>query len=425
METIEEEAIAENYASKACKKAATFIVENFLLVGFCGAVLIAFLYPFGGKLFYSWMTGDFHIIELLNNCLVFFISGVTLKLEELKVVLKYKLTIVYSLLTINFLTTLLAFVLINLPYLTKDFATGVVIFATVPTTLGVGVALTQISKGDQVLSLFLTVVSNLLGIVTVPFLLRIYLANNASNVTVDPVKLAFKLTITVLIPSVFGMCIRRSFSVVPAITKKYKTELSMFSTFNLVMIVWMALSSARNNLLVQKVGEIFFVIAVAVIMHCLYLAFNALMVSKWVLNLPVKQAVSVIIMASQKSSPVALAVITSIAATDPQQKGLFAIPCVVGQLTQIFIGSFLAKKLSAWVTSEEVNETTADDTTAIGSQQEIVTEEKDCIPSTFDDNEVNEVADTTEQAGVELTSTSATQVVYQKIGEGSDMILSC
>jgi sodium/bile acid cotransporter 7 len=116
--------------------AKTFIIENFLLVGFCGAVLVAFAYPLAGKLFYSWTTADFHIIELINNCFVFFISGVTLKLEELKPVFKYKIPIVYSLVMINLGTTLLSFGLIRLPYLTRDFAVGVTIFATVPTTLG-------------------------------------------------------------------------------------------------------------------------------------------------------------------------------------------------------------------------------------------------------------------------------------------------
>lgn len=218
--------------------------------------------------------------------------------------------------------------------------------------IGVGVALTQLSKGDQVLSLFLTVVSNLLGIVTVPFLLGIYLRNSAL-VKIDPVKLAFKLTITVLIPTLFGMFIRKVIPSVPTFTKNYKTELSLLSTFNLVMIVWMALSTARNILFVQNPGEIFFVIAVAIIMHVFYLSVNALVVSKYVMNIPVKQAIAVIIMASQKSSPVALAVITGIPTANTQQKGLFAIPCIVGQLSQIFIGSFLAKKLAAWVTSSE------------------------------------------------------------------------
>jgi sodium/bile acid cotransporter 7 len=199
---------------------------------------------------------------------------------------------------------------------------------------GVGVALTQLSKGDQVLSLLLTVVSNLLGIVTVPFLLGIYLSSS-SSITVDPVKLASNLAITVLCPTVFGIFLRKVIPAVPAFTKRFKTELSLLSTSNLVMIVWMALSTSRNNLLVQNVGEVLFVMAVAVLMHILYLAVNAVVVSSYCLNLPLKQAISVIIMASQKSSPVALAVITSIHTDNAQQKGLFAIPCIIGQLSQV------------------------------------------------------------------------------------------
>lgn len=331
--------------SKIVKKLGTFIAENFLLVGFCGAVLFAFMYPIGGKLFYSWQAGDFRIVELLNNCFVFFISGLTLKVEDLKTISDHKVPVIYSLIAINLITTLLAFVLIRLTFLTKDFATGLTIFATVPTTLGVGVALTQLAKGDQAMSLFLTVVSNLLGIVTVPFLLGIYLSG-ASNVTIDPSRLAFKMTMTVLIPTVVGMLVRKFVSFIPAFTKTYKVQLSMLSTFNLVMIVWMALSSARNSLVVQKAGDVLAMLAVAILMHLLYLAFNGLIASKYILNFAGKQAISVIIMTSQKSSPVALAVITGIASATPEQRGLFALPCIIGQLTQIFIGSFLAGRLS-------------------------------------------------------------------------------
>jgi sodium/bile acid cotransporter 7 len=261
--------------------------------------------------------------------------------------------VVYSLVTINFISTLLSFGLIHLPYLTKDFAIGLTIFCTVPTTLGVGVALTQLAKGDQILSLFLTVVSNLLGIVTVPFLLGIYLSNTGA-IHVDPVKLAVKLTITVLLPTVVGVFARQFIAGVPTFTKNYRTQLSMISTFNLVMIVWMALSSARNTLLAQNVGEVMFVFALSVLMHVFYLCLNLFMVSKCVLHFSPKQAVSVIIMASQKSSPVALAVITSLATATTQQKGLFALPCIIGQLSQIFIGSFIAGRLVKWVDDQEV-----------------------------------------------------------------------
>jgi predicted Na+-dependent transporter len=41
------------------------------------------------------------------------------------------------------------------------------IFCVVPTTLGVGVALTAASRGNQALALLLTISTNLLGIITV------------------------------------------------------------------------------------------------------------------------------------------------------------------------------------------------------------------------------------------------------------------
>lgn len=382
----------------------TFVVENFLLVGFCGAVLFAFTYPFGGKLFYSWQTGDYRIIELLNNCFVFFISGLTLKLEDLKTVTKHKYPVLYSLVTINFVTTLLSFGIIRLPLLTKDFAIGLTIFCTVPTTLGVGVALTLLAKGDQIMSLFLTVVSNLLGIVTVPFLLGIYLSGT-SAINIDPVKLAMKMAITVLVPTVVGMIVRKTFAAVPAFTKTYRTELSMISTFNLVMIVWMALSSARNNLFAQNVGDVLFVLFVAVLMHVLFLIGNAVMVSRYILNFEAKQAVSVIIMASQKSSPVALAVITSLATDTPEQKGLFALPCIIGQLSQIFIGSFIASKLAKWVEQKENELVSSEDVVETGveltvQQENAEGDSVERIPSfsdiaTISDNEINDEANTT------------------------------
>ncbi len=330
----------------------TVFVENFLLIGFCFAVIIALSYPYAGKEVYSWQVGDYHIIELINNCVVFFISGVTLKLEEMKSVIKHNVAIIYSLVTINVITTLLSFGLIRLPFVINDFAVGLTIFATVPTTLGVGVALTQLAKGDQILSLLLTVVSNFLGVITVPFFLGIYL-NNSSSISVDPVVLAFKMTITVLIPSIAGIAARKFIPFVPAFTKDYKTQLSMISTSNLVMIVWMALSSARNTLLAQNVGQILLVIAIAIIQHSFYLCYNGFMASKYVFNFPMKQAISVIIMASQKSSPVALAVITSLA-VDAQVKGLYVLPCIIGQLTQIFMGSFIAPRLAKWADSAVV-----------------------------------------------------------------------
>ena len=61
----------------------------------------------------------------------------------------------------------------------------------------------------------------------------------------------------------------------------------------------------------------------------------------YVFGFPIESAVTLTIMTSQKSAPVALAVISSFT-TDLTLLGLLAVPCIIGQIVQIFIGSLLA-----------------------------------------------------------------------------------
>jgi len=338
-----------------------FVVENFLPLGLIFTAIISLAFPLPGLLLGEVKYDGMPIVEFINNIVVFLISGLTLKIEELSdVIQNHKLTVLYGIVTINFTTTLLALLLEKLPFHTPEFAIGLTIFATVPTTLGVGVALTQISKGDQILSLFLTVASNMLGIATVPVLLKYYLsggvAENIAHINVQ--SLAFKLSVGVLIPTIVGIAIRHTVIWMPKFTKTYRAELSMLSSSNLLMIVWMALSSSRNLFFAQSVQEILAVFASAIIMHLFYLVCNYLLVGPYGLNLPLPQMISVVIMASQKSSPVGLAVITNLQA-DPTRKGLFALPCLVGQLSQIFIGSYVARYFSELMTAYEITHSTS------------------------------------------------------------------
>lgn len=87
----------------------------------------------------------------------------------------------------------------------------------------------------------------------------------------------------------------------------------------------------------------------ALLIHVLYLVFNSVVVK--VLRVPVPEAVSTIIMASQKSAPVAVTAISYIT-PDPVVQGLLAVPAVTGQLLQIFVGQplahFMATKVEDW-----------------------------------------------------------------------------
>jgi hypothetical protein len=124
--------------------AKAFIITNFIPLGFAVVVAIALPYPYPGIVLSSLKVGRYQIINFLNVCLVFLISGVTLKVEDLWAVLKFPWAIVYGLVGINFITTLIAFIMIQLPFKPSEFSVGLTIFCVVPTTLGVGVALTQV-----------------------------------------------------------------------------------------------------------------------------------------------------------------------------------------------------------------------------------------------------------------------------------------
>jgi sodium/bile acid cotransporter 7 len=129
-----------------------------------------------------------------------------------------------------------------------------------------------------------------------------------------------------------------------AFVTKHKTALSCFSTLNLAAIVLQTLSGARDTLLQQAFTSVLLVVVLSSGLHLVLLALNALAVSKYVLRLPFREAVAVMIMSSQKSAPVAVTVISYLTPSLTQQ-GLMAIPCILGQLAQIFIGSALAKYL--------------------------------------------------------------------------------
>eukprot|EP01039_Chlorochromonas_danica_P008608 gene8607-9486_t len=343
-----------------------WIVDNFLIFCFAVALTIAMTAPEPGIEANRARIGSetFSIVSFFNTCVVFFLSGLALQVKDLQSILRdYKL-ICWGLLCINFITTLMALFFLNLSFMKTGYKKGFAIFNTVPTTLGVGVALTQLAQGDAILSLTMTVISNMLGTITVPFLLTFYFSHAPSssdekdqNIEVDTEELIVNLILSVLIPTILGITVRNLLSDQHSqLIKKYKVELSMTSSVNLACIVWMAISSSQSVLLRQSVGDILVVLAFAASTHIFSLAFHHFLnsfLSKHsgylrrfgLVEMSLSQVISLTIMASQKSSPVALAVISGMG-VESDVRGLYTIPCVIGQLCQIFIGSVVARYYS-------------------------------------------------------------------------------
>lgn len=216
-------------------------------------------------------AGDYKIVNTVNVCTIFVISGLTLKTDEAVQALKKPAGLIYGLLAILVITPMLGFAMLEIPFDQKAFARGLAIFCTVPTTLSSGVALVTAVRsparppadlharsaptrsprrrrsvqayGNAALALMLTVTSNLIGIVSTPFLLKAIF--DSSNASLDAVDLLIKLLLTILLPLAVGKAAQ---TLVPGIKpriKKHKTLLSFISNASLIMIVWQTISGSQ------------------------------------------------------------------------------------------------------------------------------------------------------------------------------------
>ena len=211
------------------------IIKNFLPLVFAFAIVVAMSWPTPGLRVSSLVVKGVHIIQALNTFLVFLVSGLTLNINDLRAALKAWLSL-YGVPAILFITPCLGFAATHIHLQPPEFSTGVAIFCAVPTTLGVGVALRAAAKGNQALSLFLTLFTNLMAIVTVPYGLKLILAGSKA-VSVNPIRLVISLLVTVLLPSIIGLLFCYYIKGLATTVKRHKVKLTLFSHTNLAMII--------------------------------------------------------------------------------------------------------------------------------------------------------------------------------------------
>jgi sodium/bile acid cotransporter 7 len=223
----------------------------------------------------------------------------------------------------------------------------------------------NVLAGERAQAILLTVGTNVLGVVLIPLWLKAILPS-AGNAGVDGLDISYadifvKLLISSLIPTVIGKVLR---DFVPAVTRfvqGHKTLLSLLNNTSLAMIIWQTISSGRDAIVGTDVGTFLCVIVSACLIHLIYLTVNTTAVCA--MRVPLPEAVSVVIMASQKSAPVAVTVITYVA-QDTVLQGVLAVPCVVGQLIQIFVGQplahYLAGRIKRWHAAKALGPKQAD-----------------------------------------------------------------
>lgn len=318
-----------------------FVNKNFLPLALVGGIVLGLTYPGLG------CSVDRYYLSKVSTFCIFVISGLTLRSQEIGAVSKAWPVGIYGLVSILLLTPAFSRLILLLNLQPPEFVTGLALFACMPTTLSSGVSLTQLAGGNFALALAMTVISNLLGIIVVPFTITKFVAAGV-GISIPTKQLFRSLVITLLIPLIMGKIFRELFKGVADFVDSNRKLLSNMSALFLSFAPWIQVSKSRSLLLMVNPTGFLLAIGLGLLLHCILLAFNAVAIkilssltggSKSVFSNR-QNAIALLLVASQKTLPVMVAVVDQLGGA-MGAPALLILPCIAAHLNQIILDSFL------------------------------------------------------------------------------------
>lgn len=201
----------------------------------------------------------------------FLITGLTLETasigEQFKNVRVLSAALISSLVLFPAIAYFLAGLVFKAP---PDWAIGALIIGVAPVTIASGTVMTAIALGNIPLSLFICVLTNLASILTIPFLLNLFLQFGDTPIVLPVVQMLTGLTIKVLVPTAIGQMLR---PFVKNAIAPYKKAFSIFNQLIVLMIVLNAVSSSTARI-TQAGTAIIAVFVFMIVLHVLILAIN-------------------------------------------------------------------------------------------------------------------------------------------------------
>lgn len=300
----------------------------FLPVGLILAFAIAWVIPAPGHQLQQWGLIPWMVV------IIFLINGYQTQLRQMPLGGKLWKTAVIAIVINLLISPFLGLAAATVFALPAGAAIGLIVTTTVPSTLSTGIVMTQLAGGDGVKALFLTILLNLLGVFTIPFMLQIVL-DNVGIISLSPWPLLKQLIIIVLIPFLAGM-LARNFVALPP-----KHWLIRYLPSSCVITtVWMSVSASSDTLRELSLSLLLLIMVSALLIHG---ALMLLCLLSRRLNHPDRgEWLALLFTASQKTLPVAVGVLAAL----NQPVGLALVACVLFHFLQLFTDSILASKLA-------------------------------------------------------------------------------
>ena len=308
-----------------------FLDKQFLPVGLVAVALIGLFFPAPGQQMATLPT------QHIAVSIIFVCAGLRLRTDEIQAAISAWTATLWGSASILLFTPIIgAAIAFQLP-LDPAFQIGLALFFCMPTTLSSGIALTGQAGGNVALALLLTVLTNIAGIFTVPFVLA-QLLETSGRVELSALALLAKLCLSILLPLAAGKFLRRF---VRGWVDRNRGRIGLASNLALISVPWMKFSQSSERLAQIAPLSLVLLVVAGVAVHLLYLLFNQ--GASRLLRLEPGEGKAVVIAASQKTLPVALTVLAFLP-VPAEVKGLVAIPCITSHLGQIFVDAILATR---------------------------------------------------------------------------------
>ena len=213
--------------------------RQLLPLGLITVAAIGILLPRPGQFMAQFPT------QYVAVATIFVCSGLLLRTQDLRAALSAWSATVWGCLAILFITPAIGVTLAMQVPVDGSFRLGLALFCCMPTTLSSGIALTGQARGNVALALLLTVLSNALGILTVPFVLA-HLLGFLGQVELSAVDLLVKLCVVLLVPLSAGWYLRRF---AETWIDQRRSTITTISNLALISVPWMKFSQSSSALL--------------------------------------------------------------------------------------------------------------------------------------------------------------------------------
>jgi sodium/bile acid cotransporter 7 len=313
---------------------------NFLPIALIGAIALGITFPGAAQALDGVKIGKQKVVQDIAVIYIFLFQGMNFKIDEIKKAYSAWVSILCTLFFILFISPLSGYLVHPLSFLTPDLRTGLMLFLIMPCWMNSGCAMVAAANGSVPVGLLITVTANAIALLTIPMWLELFL-ESSSNIEFDPVDMWKGLTLTVLVPGIVGFLVRTYSGKVARFHATHKEKMTILAHTCLSTIPFMKVGTSYDHIMTVEPFEITAIIITFLVVHCCMLGGMYAATAPFPERIPIPVRKAIVIMASGKTLPVAMAVLTFLPHSIGD-KGLIAVPCIVCHLSQVLLDAFVA-----------------------------------------------------------------------------------